>query len=47
MQRGPQFLHYDSWWHLGFDTLLTSEWGTRDMIEKDANGNGNRSVLEK
>jgi len=28
MNRGPQFLAYDFWWHLGHDTLLTSEWGT-------------------
>ena len=33
MDRGPQLLHYDFWWHLGFDTLLTSEWGTPNMIE--------------
>src|SRR5206468_45943 len=33
MSRGPQFLHYDFWWHLGFDTLLSSEWGTPNMIE--------------
>jgi len=33
VNRGPQFLHYDFWWHLGFDTLLTSEWGTPNMIE--------------
>ncbi|PYL26284.1 MAG: selenium-binding protein [Verrucomicrobia bacterium] len=33
MDRGPQFLQYDFWWHLGFDTLLTSEWGTPNMIE--------------
>src|SRR5436190_14680092 len=33
MDRGPQFLHYDFWWHLGFDTLLSSEWGTPNMIE--------------
>jgi selenium-binding protein 1 len=33
MNRGPQFLHYDFWWHLGFDTMLTSEWGTPNMIE--------------
>ena len=36
MDRGPQFLHYDFWWHLGFDTLLTSEWGTPNMIESGA-----------
>ncbi|PYT02819.1 MAG: selenium-binding protein, partial [Acidobacteria bacterium] len=33
MNRGPQFLHYDFWWHLGFDTMLSSEWGTPNMIE--------------
>src|SRR5881296_1202094 len=33
MNRGPQFFHYDFWWHLGFDTLLSSEWGTPNMIE--------------
>lgn len=31
--RGPQFLAYDFWWHLGHDTLLTSEWGTPDLFE--------------
>jgi selenium-binding protein 1 len=33
IDRGPQFLHYDFWWHLGFDTLVSSEWGTPRMIE--------------
>jgi selenium-binding protein 1 len=33
MNRGPQVLHYDFWWHLGHDTLITSEWGTPNMIE--------------
>ena len=33
VERGDQFLHYDFWWHLGFDTLLSSEWGTPNMIE--------------
>ena len=33
IDRGPQFLHYDFWWHLGFDTLVSSEWGTPKMIE--------------
>ena len=28
VDRGPQKLAYDFWWHLGHDTLLTSEWGT-------------------
>lgn len=30
--RGPQHLAYDFWWHLGYDTMLTSEWGTPDMF---------------
>jgi methanethiol oxidase len=30
--RGPQYLAYDFWWHLGYDTLITSEWGTPNMI---------------
>ncbi len=33
MDRGPQFFAYDLWWHLGYDTMLTSEWGTPNMIE--------------
>ncbi|WP_437764811.1 selenium-binding protein SBP56-related protein [Sorangium sp. So ce281] len=37
IDRGPQFLHYDFWWHLGHDTLLTSEWGTPKMIEDGVN----------
>ena len=37
MNRGPQFLHYDFWWHLGFDTMLTSEWGTPNMVSKGVN----------
>jgi methanethiol oxidase len=28
MDRGPQYLAYDFWWHLGHDTMVTSEWGT-------------------
>src|SRR6202158_2203453 len=28
VDRGPQQLAYDFAWHLGYDTLLTSEWGT-------------------
>ncbi|GHE41769.1 selenium-binding protein [Streptosporangium violaceochromogenes] len=31
--RGPQRLHYDFWWHLGHDTMLSSEWGTPNQIE--------------
>ncbi len=33
VDRGPQRLHYDFWWHLGHDTLISSEWGTPNMIE--------------
>jgi selenium-binding protein 1 len=33
MDRGPQYLAYDFWWHLGHDTMITSEWGTPNMIE--------------
>jgi selenium-binding protein 1 len=33
IDRGPQQLSYDAWWHLGHDTLITSEWGTPDTFE--------------
>jgi methanethiol oxidase len=33
LDRGPQQLSYDAWWHLGHDTLVTSEWGTPDTFE--------------
>ena len=33
IDRGPQQLAYDAWWHLGYDTLVTSEWGTPDTFE--------------
>jgi selenium-binding protein 1 len=33
IERGPQQLAYDAWWHLGYDTLVTSEWGTPDTFE--------------
>jgi selenium-binding protein 1 len=33
VDRGPQQLAYDFAWHLGYDTLLTSEWGTPNMVE--------------
>ncbi|MFA9460883.1 selenium-binding protein SBP56-related protein [Thiohalorhabdus methylotrophus] len=33
MDRGPQEFAYDMWWHLGNDTMITSEWGTPDMFE--------------
>jgi selenium-binding protein 1 len=35
--RGPQHLSYDFWWHLGHDTMITSEWGTPDMVEAGVN----------
>jgi selenium-binding protein 1 len=28
VERGPQYFAYDFWWHLGHDTMITSEWGT-------------------
>jgi selenium-binding protein 1 len=31
--RGPQELSYDFWWHLNFGTVITSEWGTPNMVE--------------
>ncbi len=31
--RGPQYLGYDFWWHLGHDIMITSEWATPNMIE--------------
>jgi hypothetical protein len=33
VDRGPQYLAYDFWWHLGYDTMVTSEWGTPNMVE--------------
>jgi methanethiol oxidase len=33
MERGRQEFAYDAWWHLGHDTLVTSEWGTPEMFE--------------
>jgi 56kDa selenium binding protein (SBP56) len=33
VDRSPQELAYDMWWHLGHDTMVTSEWGTPDMFE--------------
>src|SRR6266480_6226061 len=37
LDRGPQKLAYDFWWHLGFDTLITSEWGTPSMVKNGVN----------
>jgi methanethiol oxidase len=35
--RGSQYFAYDFWWHLGHDILLSSEWGTPNMIEAGVN----------
>jgi selenium-binding protein 1 len=35
--RGPQQLSYDFWWHLGQDTMITSEWGTPNMVKDGVN----------
>ncbi|HEX4935679.1 MAG TPA: selenium-binding protein SBP56-related protein, partial [Gemmatimonadaceae bacterium] len=32
--RGPQYLAYDFAWHLGQDTMITSEWGTPNMVTR-------------
>ncbi len=37
VDRGPQVLAYDFAWHLGYDTLITSEWGTPKMVEGGLN----------
>jgi methanethiol oxidase len=45
VDRGPQELAYDFWWHLNYDTVLTSEWGTPKMVEDGLQGDlllGNR-----
>ncbi len=33
VDRGPQELSYDFWWHLLDGSLITSEWGTPKMVE--------------
>jgi selenium-binding protein 1 len=33
-ERGPQYLAYDFWWHLGQDAMITSEWGTPNMVTR-------------
>ena len=35
--RGPQYLAYDFFWHLGQDTMITSEWGTPNMVKDGVN----------
>src|SRR3954453_7529306 len=37
VDRGPQHLAFDFWWHLGYDTMITSEWGTPNMVEGGLN----------
>jgi len=37
LDRGPQHLAYDMWWHLGQDTMLTSAWGTPNMVKDGVN----------
>ncbi|TYB67330.1 selenium-binding protein [Nonomuraea sp. PA05] len=34
LDRGPQYLAYDFWWHINQDVLVSSEWGTPSMIEE-------------
>ncbi|MDN5747277.1 MAG: selenium-binding family protein [Pseudonocardia sp.] len=31
--RGAQHFHYDTWWHLNQNTLISSEWGSPSMVE--------------
>ncbi len=33
VDRGPQYMAYDLWWHISQDVMVTSEWGTPPMIE--------------
>jgi methanethiol oxidase len=37
LDRGPQTLAYDVWWHLGHDTMITSTWGTPNMVKDGVN----------
>jgi selenium-binding protein 1 len=37
VDRGPQYLAYDFWWHLTHDVLISSEWGTPKMLENGLN----------
>jgi methanethiol oxidase len=37
LDRGPQELAYDVWWHLGVDTMVTSTWGTPNMVKDGVN----------
>jgi selenium-binding protein 1 len=37
LDRGPQQLAYDMWWHLGYDSMITSTWGTPNMVKDGVN----------
>jgi selenium-binding protein 1 len=37
IDRGPQEFAYDVWWHLGLDTMVTSTWGTPNMVKDGVN----------
>jgi selenium-binding protein 1 len=37
LDRGDQFFGYDGWWHLNYDTVITSEWATPSMVENGLN----------
>ncbi|MGH9723203.1 MAG: selenium-binding protein SBP56-related protein, partial [Bryobacteraceae bacterium] len=37
IDRGPQQLAYDFWWHLGHDAVITSEWGAPNMVKNGLN----------
>ncbi|AFM15539.1 56kDa selenium binding protein (SBP56) [Mycolicibacterium chubuense NBB4] len=37
VERGAQVLAYDVWWHLNYDTVITSEWATPSMVENGLN----------
>jgi methanethiol oxidase len=37
IDRGPQVLSYDFGWHLGHDVVVTSEWGTPNMVKDGLN----------
>jgi selenium-binding protein 1 len=37
LDRGPQQLAYDVWWHLGYDAMVTSTWGTPNMVKDGVN----------
>ena len=36
--RGPQELAYDFWWHINYGTIITSTWGTPNMVEDGLDG---------